>query len=464
MLPSRPRLEKWSPDSLVSSGNALEKSGEAIANAVRDLDQQIREMPESHSWAGSAHAAATEMFSRATKSADKFGRYTTAVKGALAHGASTIGHTRAALITEADAIDRTELHVSDAWVVLIKPAEMSEEKAAALQHQAEAAQVVVNRLLLAVGDADTATAAAVQDAAKNFGFALSVPSDFAVGFPTTGPLQPADEVPNPLTMDGLIRQGVIRGEDMATIRRATIESTDKDGNHITTLMMLDGGKKVITTYGFNNSKKNDHISENYFDKNGNLLSHTASWVEPTNGVKYTQMDFGNNGAFFLATETPDGHRTAGWTMPDGRHGVVPPDNPFFTSKAPTVIGGALTGLDAHVGRGGGLPGLTPDSVKDIGHAARYGGPALGLLATMYNTAAAATPHEACVAGISGVFGVGGDYAGGWGGAKAGAVVGAPFGPEVAAFTVPVFAIAGAYGGSQGMTWIGTQVGESFCPK
>lgn len=457
-------MEKWSPDSLVSSGNALGSSGEAIATAVRNLDDKIARMPDARGWAGTAHAAATEMFGRATKAASKFGNYTNAVKGALTEGAKSIGDARAALITEADAIDRTELHVSDQWVVLIKPAEMSEEKAAALQRQAEVKQVEVNRLLVAVGGADSGTAAAVQAAAKNFGFALPVPSDIGLGFPTTGPVQPADEVPNPLTMDGLTRQGIIRGEDMATIRIATTESTDKDGNRVTTLTMADGGKKVITTYDFNNTKKMDHVGSNWFDKNGNLLAHTASWVDPGTKVKYTQMDFGNNGAFFLATETPDGHRTAGWTMPDGRHGALPPDNPFFTSEAPTVVGGALTGLDAHVGQGGSLPGLTPESVKDIGKTARYGGPALGLLTTMYKFAAAPTPHEACVAGISGVFGVGGDYAGGWGGAKLGAVVGAPFGPEVAAFTVPVFAVGGAFGGGKGMEWIGNQVGGAFCPK
>ncbi|OBA90676.1 hypothetical protein A5642_12305 [Mycolicibacterium mucogenicum] len=464
MLPSRPRLEKWSPDSLISAGSALGKSGDDIASAVRSLDDQIRRMPEASAWSGSAHDAATAMFGRATRASDDFAKYTSSVKSALAKGASDIGNARAALINKADAIDRTELHVSDQWVVLIKPAEMSEEKAAALQRRAEVEQVEVNRLLVAVGGADSGTAAAVQAAAKNFGFALPVPSDIGSGFPTTGPVQPADEVPNPLTMDGLMRQGIVRGEDMATIRIATAESTDKDGNHVTTLTMADGGKKVITTYDFNNTKKMEHVGSNWFDKNGNLLCHTASWVDPGTKVKYTQMDFGNNGAFFLATETPDGHRTAGWTMPDGRHGALPPDNPFFTSDAPTVVGGALTGLDAHVGGGGSLPGLTPDSVKDIGKAARYGGPALGLLTTMYKFAAAPTPHEACVAGISGVFGVGGDYAGGWGGAKLGAVVGAPFGPEVAAFTVPVFAVGGAFGGGKGMEWIGNQVGGAFCPK
>lgn len=220
------------------------------------------------------------MFGRATRAADDFAKYTNSVKSALAKGASDIGNARAALINKADAIDLTELHVSDQWVVLIKPAEMSEEKAAALQRQAEAEQVEVNRLLVAVGGADGGTAAAVQAAAKNFGFALPVPSDIGLGFPTTGPVQPADEVPNPLTMDGLTRQGIIRGEDMATIRIATTESTDKDGNRVTTLTMADGGKKVITTYDFNNTKKMDHVASNWFDKNGNLLSHTASWVDP----------------------------------------------------------------------------------------------------------------------------------------------------------------------------------------
>lgn len=459
MLPSRPRLEGWAPDSLRSSGASITDGGQEIANAVRGVDNAIQRMPETRAWEGQAHEAASHMFGRANRQAAHLSEYTTAIGAALKKGAGTIGDARTALLNKADSIDyQGELHVTDQWVVLIKPGRMSAEKVASLQHQAEAEQVEINRLLLAVGDADGATAGSVKAAAEKFGYATPAPDEMASIFPT-GPSQPADEVPNPRTINGLADQGIIRGEDMAINVRDSTESTDEDGNDVTTLTMMDGGKHVITTYDFNNSKRLDYVSDNYFGSNGKLLSHTASWVDPGSRVKYTQMDFGDNGGFFLASETPDGTRTAGWTLPDGRHGVLPPDNPFFTSSAPTVIGGGLTGLDAHIGRGGGIPGLTPTSVNDVGTAARFGGPALGLLATMYNAAAAPTAAEACVAGISGIFGVGGDAGGGWAGAQVGALVPPPY--DVA--TIPLFAMVGAFGGGQGLTWVGTKVGEAVCP-
>ena len=51
-----------------------------------------------------------------------------------------------------------ELSVSDMWVVLIKPAREAAEKAASLQAKAKAEQAEINRLLVAVADADNGTA------------------------------------------------------------------------------------------------------------------------------------------------------------------------------------------------------------------------------------------------------------------------------------------------------------------
>jgi hypothetical protein len=75
-------------------------------------------------------------------------------------------------LDHATEVDRGELSVSDMWVVLIKPARVSAEKAASLQAQAQTEQKEINRLLVAVGDADNGTAEKVQAAAKDFGFAV----------------------------------------------------------------------------------------------------------------------------------------------------------------------------------------------------------------------------------------------------------------------------------------------------
>jgi len=64
------------------------------------------------------------------------------------------GGARTALLNHADEVDRGELAVSDMWVVLIKPARVSAEKAASLQAQAKAEQAEINRLLVALGDAE----------------------------------------------------------------------------------------------------------------------------------------------------------------------------------------------------------------------------------------------------------------------------------------------------------------------
>jgi hypothetical protein len=78
------------------------------------------------------------------------------------------------------------------WVVLIKPARVSAEKAASLEAQAKAEQTEINRLLVALGGADNGTAAQVQAAAKKFGFALPGPNDPRSLDPNSGFTQPAD--------------------------------------------------------------------------------------------------------------------------------------------------------------------------------------------------------------------------------------------------------------------------------
>jgi hypothetical protein len=144
-------------------------------------------------------------------------------------------------------------------------------------------------------------------------------------------------------------------------------------------------------------------------------------------------------------------------LPDGRHGVLPPNNPFFTGTVPTVVGGAATGLEKYVSQGGQIPGLSMDAVENIGKGARYAGPAVGVLTTIYSMGAAPTLHDACVAGIAGTFGIAGDYAGGVAGGAIGGAV-----PVIDTVTGPGGAVLGAYYGGEWMKSLGAKVGEAFC--
>ncbi|WP_232315721.1 hypothetical protein [Mycobacterium celatum] len=409
--------------------------------AVRGLEDGIDRLSEAGGWEGQAHDAAMGMFRRATHQTSDFATGVGAVGAAVSNGDSTIGAARYRLLRAADDIDQGELHVTDQWVVLIKPARMSAQHAAELQHQAEQEQAEINRLLLDVGDADDRTAANVQAAAQKLGFTLPGPNDMASIFPQS-PSRPADEVPNPRTMQGLIQQGNIRGEDMAMTVRESSEKTTEDGQHVTTLMMQDGSKHVITNWGTLTPK----VADDYYDKNGKFVSGTSSWTGLDNQTKYTQTQWAD-GTILTITDAPGSKPTASVTMADGRQAEIPADSPLFGHPVLSTIGGGLTGLETHAERGGRIPMLTPESVKDVGKAARYAGPALGIGAMAYDVATAATAHEACVAGVSGLFGTGGSVLGGAALAEGG----------------PIMAGLGDVVGGAAFGWVGTKVGNVICP-
>lgn len=245
MLPSRLRLQGWNPESLSPAASALSDAGEAIYEAARNLDDGCDQMPEAQGWSGRAHDAATHMFRRATDKTSEFSTYTEGVATALATGSGSIGFARSSLLAQAEDVDRGELSVSDMWVVLIKPARVSAEKAASLQAQAKAEQAEINRLLVVVGDADNGTAAKVQAAAGAFGFALPGPGDPRSLDPKSGLARPGDEVPNPMSLDGLIQQGIVRDNDMAQTVRESREWTTEDGQVRRTLLMMDGSRHEI---------------------------------------------------------------------------------------------------------------------------------------------------------------------------------------------------------------------------
>lgn len=402
-------------------------------------------MPEAEAWAGQAHEAAGKMFFRATTKASDFAHFTEAVASALLAGSATIGAARAALLNHADEIDRGELSVSDMWVVLIKPVRVSAEKAASLQAQALHEQAEINRLLLTMGEADDTTAQRVQATAQNFGFTLADPTDPRNIFAATGLTPPGDDVPNPLSPQGLIQQGVVRDNDMAQTVRDSKEWQTEDGQYRTTLTMMDGSRHEI--YEWNDNAP--CVEDTYYDKNGEEISSTFSQDKTSyDGTKFTSITFAD-GTEVTMTITPDGKCTGGVTTSDGRHGVLPDE--FFTHPVLTSVGGALTGLELQAKRG--IPMLTPHSVENLGKAGRYGGPALGVATALYDTVTAKTFQDACVAAISGGAGIAGGYATGGLVATASAPI-----PEL----VPFAAAGGDILGSWTFGFLGGIIGNVVC--
>jgi hypothetical protein len=400
VLPSRSRLTSWNPESLPASAKSISHAGESIYRNVRDLDDNCDRMPEARAWSGAAHDAAAQMFGRATTSASHLLDYTDVVADALNYGRSTIGKARADLLREADAIDNGELHVDDKWVVLIKPAAMTAEHAADLQKQAQAAQAEINTLLCAVGVADDGTTQRLLVAMATKGAEFKVQP---MGPPCPEPADPFDEVPNPSTEAGRTLQELVRDQDMSTTVRETSETTDREGNHFKTLMMLDGSKQVIKEEG--SSLPSAHVlppgslEVTQYDRNGNVVS-VAQAIEGEDGTQTTSI-WWTDGTSVTMTRTPDGKCSGGVVTAERKHGILPDD--FFADPIPTVAGGALTGLEKQAQRG--IPGLSAHALENVGAGAKFGGPALGVVTALYNVATAETKHDACVAAWSGGVGL-----------------------------------------------------------
>jgi hypothetical protein len=447
VLPSRSHLQGWNPESLSPAASALSDAGRSVYTAARNLDDGCDRMPEARAWDGPAHKAATAMFRRATDTSSRFSHYTEGVATALSKGVGSIGGARTALLNHADEVDRGELSVSDMWVVLIKPVRVSAEKAASLQAQAKAEQAEINRLLVALGDADNGVAAQVQAAAKDFGFALPGPNDSRSLDPNSGLAQPADQVPNPMTLNGLIQQGIVRDNDLAQTVRESKEWVTEDGQVRKTLTMMDGSRHEI--YEWNETLP--CVEDTYYDKNGKEVSSTFS-QDKTNydGTKFTSIKFAD-GTEVTMTRTANGKCTGGVTAPDGRHGVLPDE--FFTHPALTTVGGALTGLEEQAKRG--IPMLSPQSVENLGKVGKYGGPTLGIAVALYDTVTAKTFQDACVAAISGGAGVAGGAATG---TLAAAGATAMLIPELA----PAFAFGGDVLGGWTFGYIGGIIGNIVC--
>lgn len=404
MLPSRSRLTGWNPDSLLPASTVIKNSGGTIYETVRSLDDRIDNMPESREWAGQAQAAAQTMFTRATDRASSFKNYAEAFADALRSGSARIGASRTALLTEADAIDAGELNVTDQWVVMIDPAGMSAEKAAQLQQQVQIAQAEINELLLEVGKADDHASMKLL-LSREHGAPFE---NLEYGPPGPASPAPGDDVPDPSTPEGKQFQEIASAQDMATTVREVEESTDRDGNRITTYTMLDGSQQIATEY-IDQGLPSEQIYPAgtlqvlHVDKNGKWISNTMT-TPREDGGKLTEISW-VDGTQITISQNPDGTQTGSCTTADDH--VILPDS-FFQDPIPTMAGGALSGLEVQAGKG--IQGLSPAALDGLKAGAKFGGPAMGVAQTVLGMYTADTVYERCVAAWSGGVGLAGGLA------------------------------------------------------
>jgi len=422
---------------------------------VSGIDAACERMPETRAWSGKSHEAASAMFGRAEREASKFSEYAYGVASAVRSGAESIGGARRTLLAKADELDAGPLNVSDQWVVLVDPAYMSEEEMAKLQALALQEQTTVNTMLIAVGDADNATADAVVAAGDKFGFVEpGPPTDLGdILLPTAQ--RPQDQVPDPRTPVGMMAQESIRSADQQQNVREVVESTNEYGEEVTTVIKQDGSKAVTTRKDpFEWPSKQNFYELEEFDKNGEFVARTSSWHDMSNECDYTSITYADGSNWTMSMD-PTGHRNAGFTTADGRHSAVPVE---LIDNISMGTGASMSGLEKHIARGGSLPMLTAESVESIGKTMKFGGPALVAATTVFDMAMADSGKDRCIALVAGVAGGGG----GWAMAEAGAAAGA-FGGPFAPVTVPggaiAFGLLGAFGGSK----MGKFIGEVVCP-
>ncbi|MET0474963.1 MAG: hypothetical protein ABW001_10025 [Mycobacterium sp.] len=403
-------------------------------------------MPEARGWSGQAQVAAQQMFGRATTRSSAFKDYAEAFAGALESGSTTVGGARRDLLAKAEEIDGGPLKVTDQWVVLIDAAGMSAERAAELEKEAEAAQVEVNGLLHAVGQADEATSIKLMLARGSDGAAVFTNLEY--GPPGPVPLPPGDDVMDPNTPEGKQFQEIARAQDMATTIREVSETVDRDGNRITTLTMLDGSTQVTTEYVDQGLPSQQiypagTIKVDHTDKNGNFVSETMTTPREDGGQQTEVLYAG--GTRITISQNADGTRSGSCTTAEGKYAVLP--DSFFQDPVPTLAGGGLSGLEVQAGRG--IQGLSAPVLDGLKAGAKWGGPAMGIAQAVLGVYTADTVYDQCVATWSGGIGFAGGIA-------TSVVVGAI--PGVG----PIATMGGNVAGGFVFGYVGKLVGNVMC--
>ena len=465
MLPNRGRLQGWDPGGLAVESGPITSGGVAVESAAATIATNCRTLPELHGWSGESHDAATAAFDRSKRPAATIADAAETIAQSLVVGSHAIGTARTQLLDKAAAIDAGRLQVTDSWVVLLKPLALTRAEAVELQALQASEQVEINRLLVAVDDADNATARGLSAAAQRFGYTPPSSGDWFSTLVKVGSARPGDDVADPRLPLTLMAQKQAQAADAATTVAARTDDTERNGTKHTVITMQDGSRREIREW-------KDQVPE----KGQMPLFFTGR--EPTTGSSETTFDPSGNRVLTISSNTstsgtsrsiikPDGSgvvgfigangQKSGWTYrPDGSIDEdLPTDAPFFTHPALTLTGGGMSAIQNLAESPKGATSLGEATASKVAVGMKYGGPALALATTAFDMAFADNQYETCRALYAGVAGtIGGTVGGTLGGG-----IGAAGGP---------LALLGAAGGGSLGTWVfgklGDEIGQLACAR
>lgn len=481
MRPNRTRLQGWRPGGLLESIPPIQASGQAVEDSVAAVAVQCQTLPGLKVWSGQSHDAALEMFVRAKRPAVQISDAADAVADALTTAFYGISAARDALLNEVVEVESDDLVVNDSWVVLLKPVAMSRDRADELKKRQADAQAEVNRLLVAVDDADDAGARGLAEAASLHGFVMPQAPSGLPAVVVPGLTAPADEVPDPRSPLNLLAQQQVQRADAAVTVAETL-TTETDREKVTTVIMQDGSKQVVTEWNKPPRTREDLVDlpvaeqmGDYFlgydgvtgtsvatyDPDGNLILRVSEAVSDRTGGKVTNIRT-SNGSGVVGYQAKDGTGKTGWQYnPDGsRKEELPPDAPFFTHPLVTTTGGLISGVQTAAESPTGLPGVGKETSSKIAAGAKWGGPALSVATGIYDVVTADGQFATCRALYSSTFGTVGGAVGGAGGGALGGFVSGP----AAVVAGPVAAGAGSMLGTWVFGKLGDEVGQIMCAR
>ncbi len=466
MLPNRARLQGWNPGGLAAGSGPITSGGAAVESAVASIAGNCRTLPELHGWSGESHDAAMAAFDRSKRPAATIADAAAAIAESLVVGSHAIGTARNRLLDKAAAIETGRLHVTDSWIVLLQPVALTRAEAVELHALQASEQVEINRLLVAVDDADNATARDVSAAAQRCGFTPPQGSDWFTALVWVGSARPNHDVADPRSPLTVMAQKHTQAADAATTVAATLTETDGDGTEHTVITMQDGSRREIRAWKNTVPKKGDMtlyfsgrsptagMSETTYDPDGDRVL-TISSSTSLNGTSRTITQANGSGVVaFVGTEG----QKSGWTFrPDGSFvDDLPTDAPFFTHPELTVIGGGTSAVQNIAESSRGAASFGEAAASKVAAGAKYGGAALDIATTVYDMAVADDQYEACRAMYSGVAGtVGGTVSGALGG-TAGALAGGA--------GAPLGAALGTIAGTWILGKVGDEIGQMVCAK
>lgn len=436
MIPSRTRLSRWNFAPITTAAATITTRGNTIETTATDIEGHCGRMPALREWSGSAHDAANSAFRRSKTSAVVISDLSDTLSRTLTAGYWTLSTAKRNVMGKVTEIEGNRLVVQDIWAITLKPEPMSQSDAKALIALRDSYQLELSPLVTAMGRADDSVATSLAAAAATAGFQM--PNDLTM----LAVRPPADDVPDPSSIQGALALKLIANADAAATVTETTKGKDAQGRTVVTVYMQDGSRIVRTDLSMQS------FDEVRYDSNGQKVTTTSVLI--TDRGRHQNTTFHTDGTRVETSVYFDG-TTRGVLFPQGdRSNPQKLEPEFFAHPTATALGGGLSAADTAADN---MTKKFPTDklFSNIRGGAKFGGIGLATAVALYDVSTAETPGQKCQAAISGIMSV----AGGYGGGVAGGAIPVP-GLNVVAAGV------GSIAGSWLAGYVGSQIGKAVC--